>query len=182
MPKKNFNKFGHARYGTSGHKNPILKPIYNIYFCHITNIKWSRKCFFWIFFHYLGLFLYNPYYILENLPPPLKIYHSVQVMCFRNHRSIGNILGGCRILGFDQGKYKHRLTTPGWFSLNRSKSTNNFLFIFCIGPIIRIGQEIQCLPYAGFFCWKSTNIWTDTGSLYAVDILFEACENEEVDV
>ena len=62
--KKNVNKFGYARYGTSGHKNPILKPIYNRYFCHITNIKWSRKCtriikkcFFWIFFHYLGLFL-----------------------------------------------------------------------------------------------------------------------------
>ena len=25
-----------------------------------------------------------------------------------------------------------------------------FSFLFCIGPVIRIRREIQCLPYAGF--------------------------------
>ena len=25
----------------------------------------------------------------------------------------------------------------------------------CIGPTIRIGREIQCLPYAGFFILKT---------------------------
>ena len=26
----------------------------------------------------------------------------------------------------------------------------------CIGPIIRIGREIRCLPYAGFFFFTNT--------------------------
>ena len=34
---------------------------------------------------------------------------------------------------------------------NLKKIPDLFLFL-CICPIIRIGQEIQCLPYAGFFC------------------------------
>ena len=28
----------------------------------------------------------------------------------------------------------------------------------CVGPIIRIGREIRCLPYAGFFCTPCTKI------------------------
>jgi len=34
--------FGDARAGTSGHKNPFLRPLYNRYFCHITIVKWSQ--------------------------------------------------------------------------------------------------------------------------------------------
>ena len=46
-------RFGCARNGTSSSGNQNLTPPYNIYFCHITNVKWSqictwtvRKCFF----------------------------------------------------------------------------------------------------------------------------------------
>ena len=39
-----FKKFGYARNDTSVHKNQILRPLYNRYFCHITIKKWSRNC------------------------------------------------------------------------------------------------------------------------------------------
>ena len=46
-------RFGCARNGTSSSGNQNLTPPYNIYFCHITIVKWSqictwtvRKCFF----------------------------------------------------------------------------------------------------------------------------------------
>ena len=28
----------------------------------------------------------------------------------------------------------------------------------CIGPTIRIGREIQCLPYAQFLLYKTSNL------------------------
>ena len=49
-----FKIIGQAKKGVSVQKYPILRPLYNRYFCHFTIIKWSwisqnstRKCFFW---------------------------------------------------------------------------------------------------------------------------------------
>ena len=46
-----FKNLRYPRKGVSVHKNKILRPLNNRYFCHITNIKWSqilkssiRKC------------------------------------------------------------------------------------------------------------------------------------------
>ena len=39
-----FDNFGYARNWTSVNKNPILRPLYNIYVCHITVFKWSPNC------------------------------------------------------------------------------------------------------------------------------------------
>ena len=36
-----FPKFGYAGNDTSGHKNTILRPLNNRYFCHINIVKWS---------------------------------------------------------------------------------------------------------------------------------------------
>ena len=45
---------GQAKKGVFVHKNPILRPLYKRYSCHITILMWSwicqnssRKCFFW---------------------------------------------------------------------------------------------------------------------------------------
>ena len=47
----NFKIWCWAEKGISGHKNSILRPLYDRYFCHITIVKWSwisqksiRKC------------------------------------------------------------------------------------------------------------------------------------------
>ena len=60
----------------------------------------------------------------------------------------------------------------------------------CIGPIIRIGRESWCLPYAGFFynIWDIINIFPDkisccqdlAGARYGY-LKFVPCIKERVD-
>ena len=40
----NLKSYGRPKKGLSVQKSPILRPLYNRYFCHITIIKWSRIC------------------------------------------------------------------------------------------------------------------------------------------
>ena len=87
----NFKIWGQAEIGTSGHKNPILRPLYNRYFCHITIIKWSqipkksiRKCYF------RGIFILGPFSIKFPIVT-LKIYHHRKEKSYRRSRdSFGN--------------------------------------------------------------------------------------------
>ena len=65
-------KIWYARNNTSGKQILIMKPLYNIYFCHITIIKWFQnctriimKCFFGEIY-YLGSFLNRIPIILSN--------------------------------------------------------------------------------------------------------------------
>ena len=86
-----FKIIGYARNGTSVHKNLFLRPLYNIYFCHITIIKWSqipkksiRKCFF------RGIFILGPFSIKFPIVT-LKIYHHQKEKSYRRSRdSFGN--------------------------------------------------------------------------------------------
>ena len=58
----NFQNIWCARNDTSINKNPVLRTLYNRYFCHITIVKWSRinkKCIF-----------FRLYCNAQNLPPP----------------------------------------------------------------------------------------------------------------
>ena len=45
-------------------------------------------------------------------------------------------------------------STPLPPHLTKSSGEDFFYVSFCIGVSIRIGREIRCLPYAGFFCCK----------------------------
>ena len=38
----------------------------------------------------------------------------------------------------------------------------------CIGPIIHIGREILCLPYAGFFILKFVKGYVSTKGIFAI--------------
>ena len=68
---------------------------------------------FWEYLLFRSIFHYKPYRNHKNLPPPLNLYQPGQVRCFWNRTSIGNILEGCRILGFDKGVYKNRPVEQG---------------------------------------------------------------------
>ena len=83
---------------------------------------------------------YNPYYNHNNLPQPFKLYQSVEIWCFRNHTTIGNILGGCRILGLDKCAYKN---CPIYV---RSK--------VCIAPF-HVWSKVYIAP---FHVWRKVSI------------------------
>ena len=64
---------GYARKTTSGCPSSILRPLYNIYFCHITIEKWSQICtrtiriVFFQRYSFFGFLSYcNPIVILFN--------------------------------------------------------------------------------------------------------------------
>ena len=87
----NFKIWGWAEKGISVHKNHVLRPLYNRYFCHITIVKWSRinkksirKCILWDTF-ILGLFS------IKFPIVTLKTYHHRKEKSYRGSRdSFGN--------------------------------------------------------------------------------------------
>ena len=87
----NIKIWGWAKKGISVHKNHVLRPLYNIYFCHITIVKWSRinkktirKCIFGDIF-ILGLFP------IKFPIVTLKTYHHRKEKSYRGSRdSFGN--------------------------------------------------------------------------------------------
>ena len=63
----------------------------------------------------------------------------------------------------------------------KKKSQFNQKKIIYLGPMIRIGPEIQCLPYAGFFSlvylisdffWYFLQFWTNHSSVLMVNIVW----------
>ena len=87
----NFNIWGWTEKGISVHKNSNLRPLYNIYLCHVTILKWFwinkksiRKCIFG------DIFILGPFPI--KLPiVTLKIYHHRKEKSYIGSRdSFGN--------------------------------------------------------------------------------------------
>ena len=87
----NFKIWGRPKKGSSVHKNPFLRPLYNRYFCHITIVKWSRiiqksmkKC------NFLDIFILGPFSI--KFPTvTLNIYQHRKEKSYRGSRdSFGN--------------------------------------------------------------------------------------------
>ena len=129
-----FKIFGYVRNGTSVHKNPFLRPLYNRYFCHITIVKWpriiqnsSKKCIFW------DIFILGRFFIKFPVVT-LKTYHNWKEKSYRGSRdSFGNGMTrgttweGVEYLVVTKVKNKHSLTaivpTVGPWSLQNPKYT-----------------------------------------------------------
>ena len=86
-----FQNMGRLKKGSSVHKNPFLRTLYNRYICHITIVKWSRiiqkcikKCNFW------EIFILGPFSI-KFLTVTLNIYQHQKEKSYRGPRdSFGN--------------------------------------------------------------------------------------------
>ena len=100
----NFKIWGWAKKGSSVHKNPFLRPLYNRYFCHITIVKWSRinqksirKFIFW------DILILGPFSIKFAIVT-LKIYHHRKEKSYRGSRdSFGN--GMTRVITWEGVEY-----------------------------------------------------------------------------
>ena len=60
------------------------------------------------------------------------------------------------------------MTAPPLLTKSPEKEKKSLYVSFCIGASIRIGREIRCLPYAGFFLYTFVITHDKIGLLFNI--------------